>query len=67
MIGKHFDFDWISSDQTFDSFAKDPATTTDLTSPVRRGYDGLFPASPNPATETSGISDDKKNEQSVKG
>ena len=67
MIGKHFDFDWISSDQEFDSFAKDPATTTDLTSPVRRGYEGLFPVSPNPATETSGISDDKKNEQAVKG
>ena len=53
MIGKHFDFDWISSNQPFDSFLKDPATTTDLTSPVRRGYDGLFPASPNPATENS--------------
>ena len=67
MIGKHFDFDWISSDQEFDSFAKDPATTTDLTSPERTNYEGLFPISPNPATETSGISDDKKNEQSVKG
>jgi len=67
MIGKHFDFDWISSDFDFDSFKKDPATTTDMTSPERTNYEGLFPISPNPATETSGISDDKKNEQSVKG
>ena len=59
MIGKHFDFDWISSNQEFDSFAKDPATTTDLTSPVRRGYDGLFPESPNPATETSVVSNEQ--------
>ena len=67
MIGKHFDFDWISSDQEFDSFVKDPATTTDMTSPDRTKYKGLFPISPNPATETNEISDDKKNEQAVKG
>ena len=59
MIGKHFDFDWIRSDHDFDSFEKNPATTTDMTSPDRTKYKGLFPISPNPATETSGISNEQ--------
>ena len=42
MIGKHFDFDWIRSDQTFDTFKRNPATTPDAISPVRKGYEGLF-------------------------
>ena len=36
-----------------------------MTSPVRRGYGGLFPASPNPATETSGVSDEQTSELAV--
>jgi hypothetical protein len=66
MIGKHFDFDWISSKQTFDTFDKDPARTSDLISPVRKGYDGLFPVSPNPGVESSTISDGKASEEAQK-
>ena len=65
MVGKHFDFDWISSDQEFDSFAKNPATTTDLTSPERTKYKGLFPISPNPTTETSGVSEEQTSDLAV--
>ena len=67
MIGKHFDFDWIRSDHEFDSFIKNPATTTDMTSPDRNKYKGLFPVSQNPAKENGGIGDGKKNEEAVKG
>jgi hypothetical protein len=66
MIGKHFDFDWIRSDHDFDSFIKDPATTTDMTSPDRTKYKGLFPISPNPATENSTPGADQQNELAQK-
>ena len=56
MIGKHFDLDWISSDQTFDSFAKDPATSTELLSPERKGFKDVFTIPEGKSLEVGGVS-----------
>ena len=62
MIGKHFDLDWISSDQTFDSFAKDPATSTELLSPERKGFKDVFTIPEGKSLEVGGVSTDQVNQ-----
>ena len=52
----------IISDQTFDSFAKDPATSTELLSPERKGFKDVFTIPEGKSLEVGGVSTDQVNQ-----